>query len=271
MPAMKTYADALKEASHLAAEAATAAANNDFVRAEQLQQQADAAFLSAKRLAKQHVRQISQRALEPSAKQQTVEALTELGVASSPRQIAAYATARRGGSFDVRALASIRRDERRSWNSGSVRDIYVVPSLEGPWLAAGRGRFGLSHWPLWRRIVGPLTPRADHLRACMNLVGQVEQPGIDEETKLRMRHLLAEYARTVSGAFFQPWGSAMDVDTVRVLAAVQEEFALLGHEDEKWRKQEAERALRHLTEEQRVWGGEVPQLVGGTESGNEVA
>jgi hypothetical protein len=186
-----------------------------------------------------------------------------MSVPSSPKQIAAYAEARTGEWFDVRALASIRRDEYRSWISGSKRETYLVPGLEGPWFVAGRGRLALSHWPLWQRIVGPLSPRADHLRLCLQLVGQIESLGHKAEIEMRMRNLLAEYARSVPGALEDAWASGYDLDMSRVRTALIAELELIRTEDENTRKREAERAIRKLNDEQLVWGGSVPQVVGG--------
>lgn len=263
----QTYLELLREASRLSMEAAQAVERKDFSAAGRLQQEADAAYFAARRLGRQHVRKVARAPKEISAKVRTVSVLTELGVASSPRQIAAYAMGRWNKHFDVRSLASIRRDEKRSWDSGSKRDIYVVPTLEGPWFVPGRGRFALSHWPLWMRIIGPLSPRADHLRACMNLVGQVEQAKLDQETEVRLRRLIVEYACTVSGALAQPWEKGEDLDPDRVMGAVKAEFDLIGAEDEVWRKEEAERAQRLLSDEQRIWGGSAPELAGGRGSG----
>jgi hypothetical protein len=160
-------------------------------------------------------------------------------------------------------LASVRRDERRSWESGSHRDTYIVPALEGPWFVAGRGRFGLSHWPLWQRIIGPLTPRADHLRACRSLVEHATRlEPLDGAAAERVRELLARYARSVPGAFEHTWGTGADVNPERVLTAVEDELELIGEEDEAWRRQQAERAMRQLTDDQKMWGATPPQIVG---------
>jgi hypothetical protein len=253
-------AQVLKNAARLADEAAEALRRGDSETAHRLQQEAENAWWRARRLGQRQVRRPA-RIRPPSAREQAVTALTELNVPSSPKEIAAYAEARTGERFDVRALASIRRDEYRSWASGSKRDTYLVPGLEGPWFVAGRGRLALSHWPLWRRIIGPLTPRTDHLRLCLQLVGQIENIGGKTEVAMRMRNLLAEYARSVSGALQAAWSSGNELDVSRVRAAVLSELELIQTEDENSRKGEAERAMRQLNEEQLIWGGSMPQVV----------
>src|SRR5262249_10093171 len=143
-----------------------------------LRKEAESVWWRARQLGQRRARRPA-RVRAPSAREQAVMALTELSVPSSPKQIVAYAEARTGKPFDVRALASIRRDEHRSWASGSRRDTYLVPALEGPWFLAGRGRLALSNWPLSQRIVAPLSPRADQLRACLRIVDRIRSLDAD--------------------------------------------------------------------------------------------
>jgi len=256
-------AQVLNNAARLADEAADALRRGDSEAAYRLQREAENAWWRARRLGQRQAQRPA-RLRAPSARERALTVLTELSVPSSPKQIAAYAEARTGEPLDVRTLASIRRDEYRSWTSGSKRDTYLVPALEGPWFVAGRGRLALSHWPLWQRIVGPLSPRADHLRSCVQLVGQIESVGRKAEMGMRMRNLLAQYARSVPGAFEDAWTSGQDLDISRVRAAVVAELDLIQTEDENSRKREGERAMRRLNPEQLIWGGSMPQVVART-------
>jgi hypothetical protein len=253
----------LQEESRLATEAAEAAARGDVDDALRLQKAAENVGRRARRLGQQQQHKAALPAGGPSGRQRAVTALTEIAVPSSPKEIVAYASARTGEPFHVRTLASVRRDERRSWESGSHRDTYIVPALEGPWLVAGRGRFGLSHWPLWQRVIGPLSPRADHLRACKSLVEHAERlRPIDGAAAERLRELLARYARSIPGAFEHAWSTGADANPESVLVAVEKELELIGDEDETWRRQQAERAMRQLSDEQRMWGATPPEIVG---------
>lgn len=261
-PMYVDLAQVLQEAARLAEATAEALSRGDMEAAARLQQDAESAWLKARRLGQRHAKRPALSRV-PSVRERAVAAVTELNVPSSPRLIAAYSEARTGEPFDVRAIASIRRDEHRSWISGSRRDTYLVPALEGPWLVAGRGRFSLSHWPLWQRIIGPLSPRTDHLKVCLQLVGQIESVGRKTDAWARMRTLLAEYARSVPGALEDAWSTGPDLDTARVRAAIVAELVLIQAEDENWRKREAERAARRLSDEQLIWGGVIPQIVGG--------
>ena len=258
----------LREASRLATEAAEAAARGDVDLALRLQDAVDQANRRARRLARGQERKAALPTRGPNGRQRAVGALTELDVPSSPKEIAAYASARDGKPFDLRALASVRRDEHRSWDSGSHRDTYIVPTLEGPWLVAGRGRFGLSHWELWRRIIGPLSPRADHLRACKSLAQHAERlRPLDDAGAERLLELLAGYARSVPGALEHPWSAGGEIDLAQLRVAVHAELELIGDEDETFRREQAARAARQLAEEQRLWGATAPQIVeaGGSE------
>jgi hypothetical protein len=257
----------LQEASRLATEAAEAASRGDIDRALRLQDAVDEANRRVRRLARLQDRKAALPARGPNGRQRAVAALTELDVACSPKEIATYAQARAGEPFDLRTLASVRRDERRSWDSGSHRDTYIVPTLEGPWLVAGRGRFGLSHWELWRRVIGPLSPRADHLRACRHLAEHAERlQSLDPVAAERLLELLAGYARSVPGALEHPWSAGGEIDLGQLRLAVDAELELIGGEDETFRREQAARATRQLSDEQRLWGATAPQIV---EAGSE--
>jgi hypothetical protein len=254
----------MKDAAQLTAEAADAASRGDLDAALALQRQAQQLMKRATRLSSRGSKGATLNRA-PSVRERAIVALTELNVPSAPREIAAYAEARYGETFDVRALASIRRDESRAWSSGSMRQTFLVPALEGPWFVAGRGRFALSHWPLWQRIVGPLTTRADHLRVCVMLAGLIAalQPEAQEhdERTLKLRELLVSYARSVPGALEEVWTNAVALDFERVRTAAGAELGLIQQEDESMRQRLAERAARSLNDEQQLWGGEMPQIV----------
>lgn len=253
-------AQVLHDAARLADQAAEALRQGDTAAASRLQREADNAWWRARRLGQRQTKR-NARVRSPSVRDGTVAVLTELGVPSSVKQIATYAEARTGNRFDVRALASIRRDESRSWSSGSRRDTYIVPALEGPWFMAGRGRLTLSHWPLRQRIVGPLSPRVDHLRTCLQIADRIENAQTDSAAAARMRNLLAEYARSVPGALAGAWTMGEELDVSRIRTAVLAELHALQSEDDSWREREAERAVRQITAEQLIWGGVMPRVV----------
>jgi hypothetical protein len=254
----------MNDAARLAKQAAEAAAVGDVETAMAKHREAGRVMVRARELTVQRKR-VANRVREPSVREQAIVALTELNVPSAPREIVAFIEAKRGRAFDVRALASIRRDEHRAWQIGSKRDTFLLPALEGPFLVASRGRFALSHWPLWQRIIGPLTTRADHLRVTLALIDAIEHPSsvqtTDAQRGTRVRTLLAVYARSIPGAVEDAWSDPSELDLARIRRAARSELTLIGREDERMRRDQAERAARILNEEQRLWGREMPQMV----------
>jgi hypothetical protein len=196
-------------------------------------------------------------------RERAIAALSELEVPSSPRLIAAYSECRSGEPFDLRAIASIRRDENRSWNSGNRRATYIVPSLESPLFVAGRGRFCLSHWPLWKRVITPLSTRTDHLRVCLHLAKLVLSLPADQTSAGALRSLLAEYALTVSSALrhTSKRQGELQVDPSAVRDMALAELRLLENDDQEARRLAAERAARTLSEQQQLWGASPLQVV----------
>src|SRR5262245_22700108 len=93
------------------------------------------------------------------ARQQAVDALSELGVPANPALIAEFHRARFDSELTPRALASIRRDELRAYRAkSSTRSMWVVPALTTHLLPA-RGYLALSSWPAWLRIHGTRSDR----------------------------------------------------------------------------------------------------------------
>jgi hypothetical protein len=121
----------------------------------------------------------------------------------------------------------------------------------------------LSSWPLAQRIVGPLSPRADHLIACLQIADRVEIAE-DGDAARRMRRLLVEYARSVPAALDDAWTNGDAADVSRVRAAALAELELIRAQDQESRDRESDRAMRQLGEEQLLWGGTMPQVVAPT-------
>ncbi|MGF6985272.1 hypothetical protein QFZ99_004749 [Paraburkholderia atlantica] len=249
----------LQKSTRLAEESADALARGDQQAALRLRLEADLAWKKAVRTGQ---RDVTAYALSktPSARERAMSALLRLNVPASGKLIAAYCEARTGEAFEMKGFASIRRDEFRAWSKGSRREIYLVPALEGPWFIPSRGRYALSTWPLTQRIIGPLSPRVAHLKVSLHLADELEAQSVNSDAAARMRKLLTEYVRSVSGALTNPWDSSTTLDTVRIRAAVQYELSKIEADDEAHRKSQAEHALRVLDESKRIWGGKPPEI-----------
>ena len=102
------------------------------------------------------------------AREQVHQALTLLGVPAAPKLIGAAHSAFFGGELTASRLASLRRDEMRSYHAApGARPYYLCPALTSDLLSPARGLLCVSTWPLEQRIVGPLSPRVDFLTAAI--------------------------------------------------------------------------------------------------------
>ncbi len=194
-----------------------------------------------------------------------IDALNDLGVPSSPREIAAYGQARFGVRLEPRLFASLRRDEQRTWKSTrSQRPVYIVPALTAAApsrLLAMRGKLALSDWPLERRLVGPLSERVDHLSATVNLTRQLAWLRAAKPAEAeRVGTLVARYATNVADALDHPSAP----DPVRIEKAVLAELDVLGQPDSAWRAEAAATARELLTPDEQLWGVAPPQALEAT-------
>ena len=263
-------AQLLSQAAGLSQQAAKLAAGGRVTEALKLEQEADKLRKRARKIASQietgrggEAGFVKQSMPSPErglgARVSTIAALSELGVPSSPRAIAEYVWARYGTRIDHRALPSLRRDEIRSWSSTkSIRPVYVVPALKGNRFLPVRAKLALSDWPLERRLLGPWSERADHLRATVQVAKQIVWlKGADPQAAERLESLLVMYVASSFGT------SARDksLDPAKVERAANAELNAIGESDSRWRAEAAERARGFLNEEQFLWGASLPQIV----------
>lgn len=255
-----TVADLLRNAAELSAQAADRADAGDVDAALKLEREADALRRRARRRAQRRAPAGEPTTRAQSAREAAVAALNELEVPSSPREISDYSLARFGRALDHKAFASIRRDERRAFDSPRThRAVYIVPALEGRWLLPARGRFALSEWPVEQRLIGPHSLRVDHLKVTLNMADRFAWLGErDVERAAAMGELLERYARSLVGV-----SDNGKLDPTRIRAAVESELEILRPDDDAWREQAAVRVGR-LSSEQQLWGAEPPRLVEGS-------
>jgi hypothetical protein len=183
-------------------------------------------------------------------RERVLAALDLLGVPGRGGLVSSASIARTGLDVEPRQLASLRRSELASWRSApDRRPAYVVPALHSRRFEPLRGIVASSAWEPWRRIVGPLSPRADHVRATVRLAENVQwarehSPGVSA----RYEQLLWRLARSVPSA-----GDDGPFDVDRVAAAAKAELALLDEDDRAERGAAAER-LAKLPSEQQLFG-----------------
>jgi hypothetical protein len=197
-----------------------------------------------------------------TARALTIAGLEEIGVPLSPRSVSEYALARFGAEINHRALPSLRHHEWRTWSSQrSTKTVYIVPAIEGYRFLPMRGKIALSSWQLERRLIGPWSERADHLRATIQLVRQLRWLSrVDPAAPKRLDDLAARYAATVYGSE----ADAQELDPERVEQAAQAELGVIGGKDDEWRAEAAKRAQGLLSGEQLLWGAPPTHVVHGS-------
>ncbi|MCT2276225.1 hypothetical protein M3G91_01200 [Micromonospora chalcea] len=182
-------------------------------------------------------------------REQVHQVLTVLGVAAAPRLIVATHEALFAGGLVATKLASLRRDEERSFRAAPYsRPYYVCAALTADQLVAVRGLLAISTWPLDRRIMGPLSPRVDFLTAAMRLVRHLQSTGELGPQSIR---LLWPFTNNIPGAS-SPTG---EFEPSRLIAAAQAELELHEESDRQQREAAAERA-RRLSDAEQLFGGE---------------
>ncbi|MBO0831322.1 MAG: hypothetical protein J2P28_07580 [Actinobacteria bacterium] len=181
-------------------------------------------------------------------REQVHQALTLLGVAASPRLIVAVHDAFSSGTLVAARLTSLRRDEERSFRSAPhARAYYLCAALTADLLAPARGLLAVSTWPLERRVIGPLSPRVDFLRAAIAVADSIMRfPDRGPEALA----LLRRFAVSIPGAEPGQGGG----EPGRVVAAAQAELEVHLKPDQEHRQAAAERAQAELDDTGRLFG-----------------
>ena len=196
---------------------------------------------------------------------QVIAALRLLGWPASVRLVADVAAARFGEFIPTGRMASLRRDEERSWmRAPRARPAYVVPALSSDRLAPVRGVLALSSWPLERRIVAPGSPRVDALRT---LDRMVEAMDVEAESpwSSRLRRSVWRLARSVPGAL----EGGEELDSAAVRAAIAAELAVLEPADTAERAEAAERSEAHADDQSSLFGTRWHVIDGGMVAAGE--
>jgi hypothetical protein len=148
-------------------------------------------------------------------------------------------------------LASLRRDEERSFSTqGYARPYYICAALTHDRLTPARGLLALSVWPLERRVIAPLSPRADFLTHAVGTAEQIQRlTAAGHPPSDAAWQLLRRFALNIPGAY-----GSDDVDPARVISAARTEAAVHQESDTAERRAAADRARARLTDIQRLFG-----------------
>ncbi|MFF3877170.1 hypothetical protein [Streptomyces sp. NPDC001978] len=192
-------------------------------------------------------------------REQVHQALTVLGANAAPKLISATHEAFFADAIVTTRLASLRRDEERSFAAQAhARPYYICAALTHDRLAPARGLLAVSTWPLEQRIVGPLGPRTDFLTQAIRVAEQIQRiQATGEQPADAAWRLLHRFAQNVPGAH-EGFGAP---DPERVIRAATAEFEVHAAEDAAQRRAAAERA-RDLTDAQKLFGAPLLGLAG---------
>ena len=201
------------------------------------------------------------------AREQVHQALTLLGTPAAPKLIAAVHAAFFAGQLAPSRLASLRRDEERSYRAApGARPYYLCPALTSDLLSAARALLCVSTWPLEQRIIGPLSPRVDFLTAAIRIAEAAPSLSgtANGSASAAVDRLLRRFAMNIPGAGpAQPGGS---ITAEIIAAAARAELDIHSARDHDDRAQAAVRARRQLDDAEQLFGARLA-AVDGTGSG----
>jgi hypothetical protein len=195
----------------------------------------------------------------PPVREQVAAALRILSRPASVSLIRDVAGARFGEKIQASRLASLRRDEQRSWlathrpggSSGRslARPVYIIPALTYDRFAPVRGMLALSSWSLETRLVAPASPRVDILHVILRLVDELEHSA-DAPWAPDVRRLVWRFGRSVAGAI----EGRGEFTYAQVRDAAERELRQIAEGDTAERREAAERARSQLDEETMLFG-----------------
>ncbi|GGW94184.1 hypothetical protein [Streptomyces lomondensis] len=184
-------------------------------------------------------------------REQVHQSLTLLGAPAAPKLISSVYEAFFSEPLVATKLASLRRDEERSFNAqGYARPYYICAALTHDRLTPARGLLAVSVWPLQRRVIGPLSLRVDFLTHAVGTAEQIQRlTAAGHPPSDAAWQLLRRFALNIPGAYDND-----DLDPARVISAARTETAVHQEADDAERGAAADRACAQLTESQQLFG-----------------
>ncbi|MFI2640597.1 hypothetical protein [Streptomyces sp. NPDC018610] len=184
-------------------------------------------------------------------REQVHQSLTLLGAPAAPKLISSVYEAFFSEPLVATKLASLRRDEERSFSAqGYARPYYICAALTHDRLTPARGLLAVSVWPLERRVIGPLSPRVDFLTHAIGTAEQIQRlTGAGHPPSDAAWQLLRRFALNIPGAYDND-----DLDPARVISAAHTEAAVHQESDDAERGAAADRARTRLSDTQQLFG-----------------
>ncbi|MET8621668.1 MULTISPECIES: hypothetical protein [Streptomyces] len=177
---------------------------------------------------------------------------------AAPKLISQVHEALFAGPLPTTRLATLRRDEERSYHSApGARPYYLCPALTSDHLSPARALLTISVWPLEERILGPLSARVHYLTSALKFTEAVQRLAPTPETMtLGARQLVDHYALNIPGALpaDRPQDPATTPDLAMLREAAQQELAIHTDDDTHDRRDAAHRARQQLDEAGQLFG-----------------
>ncbi|MEW1760561.1 hypothetical protein AB0393_29115 [Streptomyces cyaneofuscatus] len=187
-----------------------------------------------------------------SAREQVLETLTLIGAPAAQKTIRSVHAAFFGTA--LASLATLRRDEERSFRSRSSPRTHVCPALVADTLRPARSTLASSDWPLSQRLLAPGSDRVNYLTMAVNLAEAAERAS-EEVTgdSDAIKKLLHGIALNIPGL-----STGQPADAARIRAVAQRELDHLLPTDRDTREKAARRAAQ-LDAAERLFGTPAPQ------------
>jgi hypothetical protein len=202
----------------------------------------------------------------PPVREVVLETLEDLRWPQNAWFLEEYLWAKHQVQLNSRAIAPLRRDERRAWERArETRAAYVAPALNNDgspnprWITS-------SAWPLERRIIAsPQTERMFDLQKIYSLAGR---PG-SADAYIRGRRgpvdaLLEQHAKKILGIDPPPASASADEISAWREEVRMQARTLIGQirRDDEPRREQIARQFIKLPEGERIWGKDMHSAAG---------
>lgn len=201
--------------------------------------------------------------LDPPLREVVLDYLHLASRPASVQLLADLAKAKGRDPLPNARVASLRRDEERSFRSSASRPAYVVPALTYDRFTPVRGVLASSAWPLPLRLIAPASPRVDFLHTVIALARDsvaraATEPSRPATINQGMEFLLRKLARTIPDALAP---SHVPLDYDRIVQATAAELAVLEPADTQERQEAADRARAQLHDPAALLFGHKPTVI----------
>lgn len=190
-----------------------------------------------------------------SVRERVLQTLNLIGAPASQKTIRAVHEAFFGGTpLSSARMASLRRDEERSFRSHRVVRTHVCPALLAQSFRSARSVLASSAWPLHQRLLAPGTDQVNYLTMAINLADAAAgTAGENHGDGDAINALLASIAANIPGLAGNKPASA-----ARIRDAAQRELDRLLPADRAARDQAARTAAK-LPPAEQMFGVPAPQ------------